>query len=146
MTFRKATLYDMDFVYIVRNAPEVRCWCGDPKPLNYVVHREWFMKLLDDGAMFILSDDKTPRGYIRAEMVDQSMYLAYAVHPEFHRKGYGRALLECIMRRLKKQGILRFCCWVKNTNTASLTLLASFGFHVTKTKARGFRLLEWVSV
>ena len=75
--------------------------------------------------------------------VESSVY----VHPEFHRRGLGRALYGALFPLLRDQGFVNVYAGIALPNAASVALHESFGFEpVGVYRKIGFKLGRWVDV
>jgi ribosomal protein S18 acetylase RimI-like enzyme len=77
-----------------------------------------------------------PLGALRVYYQDESIGIyGFLVRPEYRRKGYGRQMLEDIIRRLYDEGVgvRRIMLEVETTNHKALNLYRSCGFEITTT-------------
>ena len=62
---------------------------------------------------------------------DEAHIVNLAVHPDFRSRGYGRALLEFLIRLMESQGVCKAFLEVRKSNLRAQKLYESLGFRVT---------------
>ena len=62
--------------------------------------------------------------------------LFVGVHPDFHRRGIGRALMQHLIDHARKHGLKRLELNVRSDNHAAQALYRALGFHHEGTRAR----------
>ncbi len=78
------------------------------------------------------------RGFMVYELPKQRIRLLnLAVHRDFRRRGFGRALVESLIAKLKQQNRKRIITEVRETNLAAQIFFRSLGFRATEV-LRGF--------
>ena len=70
-------------------------------------------------------------------VVDEGQITNIATHPDYRRKGYGRAIVEAFKKHAKYNGLDSISLEVRESNKAAVGLYTSLGFKVTG-KRRGF--------
>jgi len=88
------------------------------------------LKLESALAMAIVreSDDSLAAFLLCQIALDTADVLMVATHPEIRRKGYARALLQSLLKRLGERGTARLTLDVAATNTAAIALYQSMQF------------------
>lgn len=71
------------------------------------------------------------------KVLDEGQIISVAVHPDKRRKGYGRALLNEVIKKAKDDGINFFTLEVRCDNKAAIMLYESVGFKKTGVR-RGY--------
>jgi len=66
--------------------------------------------------------------------------LSVGVHPDFQRRGIGRALMEHLIAHARASGLVRLELYVRSDNDRAQTLYRSLGFAHEGTRARFVRL------
>lgn len=75
--------------------------------------------------------------------VENSVY----VHPDFHRRGLGRALVLDLLERARRAGLHAVVAGISGDQTASLTLHAALGFKkVAHMPELGFKFGRWLDL
>jgi putative acetyltransferase len=62
--------------------------------------------------------------------------LAVGVHPDFQRRGIGRALMQHLIDHARKHGLKRLELYVRSDNDAAQALYRVLGFHHEATRAK----------
>lgn len=131
---RKATLDDMDILYLWVNDPVVRNNSFNVESVSYKNHQKWFKRIMNDNAVyqFILIDDKTPVGQIRLNVDGDEAEIGYSIAREYRGKGFGRAILQLIVDEVRTNlpNIKKLVAKVKPDNTVSNSLFKSEGYNM----------------
>ena len=105
-------------------------------------HRRWsahdFSALLSDPSVFALAlrlrgflAGKRTAGFVLVRFAaDEAEILSIAVAARYRRRGYGRMLMEDVIRRLYREHIASLFLEVERANTAAVGLYRSLGFAV----------------
>ncbi len=62
--------------------------------------------------------------------VDEGQITNIATHPDYRRRGYGRAVVEALIKYAKNNGLDSISLEVRESNRAAIDLYASLGFKV----------------
>ncbi|TKI08626.1 ribosomal protein S18-alanine N-acetyltransferase [Martelella alba] len=79
------------------------------------------LKLAVDGTLAAFAITQT--------VLDEATLFNIAVHPDFQRRGLGRALLEHLIGELEQRDILTLWLEVRQSNIAAIALYRSLGFN-----------------
>lgn len=131
-TLRKAKLnrHDVQLIYTIRNAPDVRQHCRFTEPIPFKDHLEFMKKRIDEYK--IVETDKHMIGYLRTESKTFDNWISIGLLPDNRNKGLGKKILKDI-----KQGN----CSISLTNPQSLHAFVKsgwkiYGFILHKTEGR----------
>jgi ribosomal-protein-alanine N-acetyltransferase len=111
------------------------------------IHREGFRRtwsahdfqtLMHDPSVFVLAlrltspiGAKRLGGFVTVRYAaDEAEILTIAVSPRYRRRGYGRLLMDDVIRRLYRERIARLFLEVERTNRAAVRLYQRLGFTV----------------
>lgn len=95
----------------------------------------------EEHQLFIAMDDTKPIGMITVTMDEGTAFLTgFGVRSELQGKGYGRAILQQVTRRLKEQSIDKISLEVEMDNENALFLYTSSGFKVVS----GYDYFRWL--
>jgi|Deesub1362A_J573_1020465.scaffolds.fasta_scaffold04705_3 ribosomal-protein-alanine N-acetyltransferase len=72
---------------------------------------------------FVLEDDGKIIGYVMADE-ERNLIVSIAVHPDYRRKGYGKMLMEHVLKFMKGKVILQ----VRKSNEAAINFYKKLGF------------------
>ena len=97
-----------------------------------------FTVLMADPSVFTLAlrqqslfGGKRLAGFVLVRFAaDEAEILTIAVHSRYRRRGYGRLLMEDVLRRLYREHIAKLFLEVDRANTAAVALYRSLGFVV----------------
>ncbi len=62
--------------------------------------------------------------------VDEGQITNIATHPSYRRQGYGKAIVEALIKHAKNEGLASISLEVRESNNAAITLYRDFGFKV----------------
>jgi len=133
MVLRNVTLNDIELIFNLANASNIRKFSGNPKPISWDEHKNWFLKKLADKKckFFILEHQGLNIGSIRFDSEENGeMVISYLIEPDFQGKGYGKLILKEGVERLKndKPEIKNVCGFVKKANTTSIKIFERLGY------------------
>lgn len=72
---------------------------------------------------FVLEDEGKIIGYVMADE-ERNLIVSIAVHPDYRRKGYGKMLMEHVLKFMKGKVILQ----VRKSNEAAINFYKKLGF------------------
>src|SRR5688572_23429098 len=94
-----------------------------------------FMRRVDASHRWLVADiDGETVGYAYADSLQErasyrwSIAISVYVHPDFHRRGVGRALLQRVLAETTEMGFVNAFAGVALPNPGSVALFESFGF------------------
>jgi L-amino acid N-acyltransferase YncA len=123
----------------------------EPEPIEG--RRAWFLKHGENHPITVAELDGRvvgwgslsayhPRSAYRFT-VENSVY----VHPQFHRRGIGAAILQDLIHRARALGHQAIIAGIDAEQTPSIAIHAKFGFqHVGHLKRVGFKFGRWLDV
>ena len=77
----------------------------------------------------VAKEDNIVAGYVGSQSVmGEADMMNLAVHPQYRRKGVGRALVECLVEKLKEKEVHSLTLEVRVSNEAASNLYAGLGF------------------
>lgn len=132
VTIRPATAADADDLLAWRNAPEVRRFARDDRPIDPDEHRRWMAATLaaPDRLLLIGQAGGEPVGVVRYDVVGDSAEVSIYLAPGQSGRGVGSALLIAAERWLsvRRPDIATVVAEVLAGNVASQRLFAGCGF------------------
>jgi putative acetyltransferase len=92
-----------------------------------------FRNLLESGDFFVYEADGTVVGFCKAtRLPGRSTHVAHlgplAVSPQFHGRGYAAAMMQDVLTRLERSGVLRFELQVEADNPRGMAFYRKLGF------------------
>ncbi len=127
---------DLDFIYFVRNHPEIRKNLIHPEEISYKDHIKWYCKKYANSTdiciyKMIISDNNTSIGYcdIKYDRYDRTAELGFKILPNFQRQGYGSLCIPLLFDKLGvyKNNYMIFLT-VFEDNVEAVRLYRRFGF------------------
>lgn len=95
----KKNLVDMEFIYKIRNNPNVRKFSFNQKKILKKAHINWFFKNINKYIYIIKYKNKNV-GYIRADDKNEP-YLSWAIESKFRGKNLGSISLKMFLKKIK---------------------------------------------
>ncbi|NMG09610.1 ribosomal protein S18-alanine N-acetyltransferase [Brasilonema sp. UFV-L1] len=72
-------------------------------------------------------------------ILDEAHITILAVHPQYHRQGFGQALLYSVLKTACKRGLERATLEVRASNEAAISLYQKFGFQIAGRRRRYYK-------
>ena len=138
---RRAERGDAELLWRWANDLETRRNAFSQMPIPWPDHLAWLDGRLASAAtrIWIFSDDDTPVGQVRFDIVGEAAEIDIAVAPERRGRGYGKAMLTEAIDRLRAEHGARFTprASVLEANAASLRMFRACGFTEVGAERRG---------
>lgn len=95
MNFRRATMADVDLLFVWRNDAHTRAMSRSGDEISFADHLAWLDKSLADARreLFICRDDDAPIGVIRRDDEGAVRELSWTLNPDCRGRGLGKAML-----------------------------------------------------
>ncbi|NJM68949.1 MAG: ribosomal protein S18-alanine N-acetyltransferase [Scytonema sp. RU_4_4] len=72
-------------------------------------------------------------------ILDEAHITILAVHPQYHRQGFGQALLYSVLKTAYERGLERATLEVRASNSAAISLYQKFGFKIAGRRRRYYK-------
>lgn len=116
---RSATLQDLDAIFNIEQVAQAYPWSRSNLQASMEANDQ----------IFLMTYDKQVAGYIIfCICLDEAEILNFAIHPNSHRQGLGRQLLEYGMQQMSKRGVKKVFLEVRYSNQAAISLYQRAGF------------------
>lgn len=128
---RRARWGDALRVWSWNNAPDVRQWSMDPRPIALADHERWYRARLDDPRyhIWIAQAEGRDVGVVRVEESDLSSTVSIALAPEARGRGWGaQALGHACQAFFERDPAGTLDAWIANGNEASVRCFERCGF------------------
>jgi len=107
ISLRKVNFSDIEFLWYLRNQPDVYRYSIRNRPVEWREHINWLMPIileLEPKDLFIIKKNSLPIGQIRVDYnnKDKQARISIAVLKEFRRKGIATDALKRSIKSLKK--------------------------------------------
>lgn len=123
---------DLKFLFKLYNKNVLEKKFFSLKQVSFEEHKVWFTKKIREKMFFVSTDGHEKIGYVRFDKINkQNLSVSIAIQKKFQRKGYGKKMLNNVLR---KKIIKRYNVWayiVKN-NTISKNFFKNLGFKFFK--------------
>jgi len=134
---RLANISDMETTFKWATDHQIRKYCLNKNEITFHVHQKWVTRKIreDECEYYIFYDSDNSLGSIRFDIDNGTVAKANLLVDSNHQgKGYGKTILEMGIELLKKRRteVRKACGEVFPENIASLQIVESLGFHITK--------------
>ena len=133
LTFRNATIDDLELFFKWVNDPAVRETAVNPKIISLEEHTIWFTKKIQDKSslIYVFEKDKFPIGQVRFDKHNNTFLISYSITVDQRGNGYGSQILQqaIVNIYLNENNIYElFEGYVDINNSASRKIFESIGF------------------
>jgi len=140
ISLKKANVSDIEFLWYLRNRPDVYKYSRQNRPVSWKEHINWIFQILlgiDDKDLFLVKSPQAPIGQIRFDYKDQKIaVVSVSILKEFQGKGFATKSLQLAIKRVRKQKKIKsFQAEIHKENRASIKLFEKLHFRF-KTKKR----------
>ena len=138
LTARDLAFEDAELILLWRNSPEVRMISRETSLIPATEHYDWVRNWLNDenrGFFWIYSEAGNDVGYVRfdATAVPKLFEISILIAENMRGRGLGKMMLEDSIKKFTSQCEGKFLrAVVRSSNTVSMRLFASVGFHQDK--------------
>lgn len=145
---KKADFSDIEFLWYLRNQPEVFKFFKNPRETQWQEHINWIMPVIfgkTNKELFVALFDKKPVGQIRLDWQEnKNAEVSISLLKEFQGRGLGAKLLGQGIKSAKKKKAKALFAEIHPQNAASVRLFEKSGFKFQEEKD-GFLiyLLQW---
>lgn len=115
MRIRKCKREDLEDVYEIERL-------SFPYPYPKIIFYDYINKLF-----FVAEENEKIVGYVIAD-VDRNLIVSIAVHPEYRNKGYGKKLMDYVLKLMKGKIFLQ----VRKSNKIAISFYQKIGFKKIK--------------
>ena len=132
-SLRKVNKLDIDFLFNLRNNPEVYKYFKDPTEVKYEEHVNWISPILNnekkDVLLYLILYKNERSGQIRFDLLEENnVGVSISLDPKYHGKGIASYALDQRKIILKEKGINKIIATVHQDNLASFKLFEKKGF------------------
>lgn len=133
---RKASLDDMDLLYLWANDVTARENAFSEKKIEYENHKKWFIKKLEssESVIYIYVYHQIPIGQARVDVENDYGLISYSIDCAYRLQGHGRMLLQLMEAYIKIDlpTVTKLLARVKNINIASQHIFDRLYYRKTK--------------
>ncbi|MDD5433502.1 MAG: GNAT family N-acetyltransferase [Candidatus Pacebacteria bacterium] len=133
---RKADSSDIEFLWHLRNQPEVFKFFKNPKPVAFQEHLAWIMPILEGVSskeLFVIEVEGKQAGQVRMDIEGEEAQISVSLLPKFQGKGIAYVALKMMVEKMKKKKKIKILqAEIHQDNIASQKLFARLGFCLHK--------------
>lgn len=134
---RKAEEKDLEFLFNLRNDPEVRKFSRNSDVIDLETHSRWFKKKLasHDSVIFVAEVGAEPIAQVRFDLLNnEEVEVSVAVAALFRGKGYGSEILKQASEQFLKEfsKVNKIYAFINLGNKASLRSFGKAGYQRCK--------------
>ena len=143
---RKANFSDVEFLWYLRNQPDVYRYFKKPKRVSWEEHIKWIVPIIlrmHKKNIFIIENDSLPIGQIRFDYdKEKRAQMSISLLKEFRGKGIATQSFKKAIKILKKEKKIRtFFAEVHKDNTFSQKFFENLNFKLTSKKKNWFKYI-----
>ncbi len=143
ISLKKADFSDIEFLWYLRNQPDVYKYFRQARPVEWEEHVSWITPIIlgfSNKELFIIENLKTPVGQIRIDYLNpKEAEISISILKEFRGKGFAAAAVKLAATKTKKQGRKQhLTAEVHKDNVASQELFKKSNFKLKKEKEKHF--------
>lgn len=135
---RKANFSDIEFLWYLRNQPEVFRYFRKPEKVTWKKHINWIVPLilgLTKRELFVIEVFEKPVGQIRFDYKKGQTEMSISLLKDFQGKGLGKRCLEAGIKEVKKAGkVKQLLAGIHKDNIPSIKLFEKFNFKLQTKK------------
>ena len=136
LTFKKADFTDIEFLWYLRNQPEVFKFFNNPNAIQWKEHIDWIIPIILGKAqkeLFVVFLGKNPVGQIRFDWQEHKVaVISISLLKDLWGQGIGAKILKEAIKKGKKLKVKKFIAKINQNNIASQKLFEKFGFKFEK--------------
>ena len=143
VSLRKADFSDIEFLWYLRNQPDVYKYFRQARPVEWQEHILWITPVIlgfSNKELFVIENSKKPVGQIRIDYLNpKEAEISISILKEFRGRGFAAAAVRLAAATTKKQGRKqRLTAEVHKKNIASQELFKKLNFKLKKEKEKHF--------
>lgn len=132
VSLKKVRFSDIEFLWYLRNQPDVYQYIFTPKPVSWEEHVNWIIPIilsLAPKTLYVITFDKIPVGQLRFDYNQDAAKISISLLKEFRGKGIAsKALKEAITIIRKERRIKTLIAEIHKKNNVSTALFERLGF------------------
>ena len=141
ISLRKASFSDIEFLWYLRNQPDIYKYFIDSQPISWEKHIQWIMPIIlgeSNIELFIIKNLQTPIGQIRFDYQNKKdAEISISICDKFQRKGFAKKALRLAIKKLKNQKEIRkLIAEINKKNLSSIKLFENSGFKLKNKKEK----------
>lgn len=145
-----ADLSDIDFLFYLRNQPDIYEYFRNPNKIKYEDHIKWIKPIINQERqgvyLYVIWYNKTRVGQIRFDLLKEdnsSVEISISILKEYRGRRIAHAALKRSIESLKREGIKKIIAEVKKQNLSSISFFKAAGFE-EKTEDEEYKKFECI--
>lgn len=143
ISIRKASFSDIEFLWYLRNRPEVYKYFRNTKSVNWKIHVNWIIPIILGTSLksvFVIQKSGIPIGQIRFDY--QTSDISISILKEFQGKGVALYALILVIKEIKRRGKnKKIVAEIHKNNFSSIKLFEKLKF---KFEAKNGKWLRYI--
>jgi len=127
---RKAGFSDIEFLWYLRNQPDVYKYSRENRPVSWEKHIQWILPIIlgvSNKEIFVIQSQKVPIGQIRFDYKNhKEAEISISILKEFQGRGFATKVLGLAIKKQKKVKLLT--AEIHKSNLPSMKLFEKLGF------------------
>lgn len=139
INLKKADFSDIEFLWYLRNQPDVYKYAHQNRPVSWKEHINWIFPVIlriDNKELFVVRNQQIPIGQIRFDYNNQKeAIVTISILKEFRGKGFAVKSLKMAIREIKRQkNVKRLIAEIHKGNLVSIKFFEKLNFKFQKRK------------
>jgi len=132
MSFKKANFSDIEFLWYLRNQPDIYKYAKNSRPISWKEHINWILPIVlgtSNKNLFIIKNLKTHIGQVRFDWLkNEQAEVSVSILKEFQGKGFATKALFLAIKEIRKQKKAKIIAEIHKNNVASIKLFEKLNF------------------
>jgi len=146
ISLRKASFPDIEFLWYLRNQPDVYKYSRQNQIVSWKEHIKWILPILlglSNKELFLIQNLQTPIGQIRFDYQDfKEAEISISILKEFQGKGFATKTLNLAIKEIKEQNKVKLLIAVTDKeNISSQKLFEKVNFRLKTKKGKWLRYI-----
>lgn len=146
ISLKKANFSDIEFLWYLRNQPNIYKYFRNPKKAEWSEHINWILPILlgvSPKYVFIITQSNIPIGQIRVDYENpEKSDISISILEKFRGKGIAVKALLLAIKEIKKSGkVKKLLAEIHETNFPSIKLFGKLNFKMEKRKGKWLRYI-----
>ncbi len=143
---RKANFSDIEFLWYLRNQPNVYKYSRNSRPISWKEHINWILPIIlriNDKNLFVIKNLKTPIGQIRFDWLkSEEAEISISILKEFQAKGFAKKALSSAIKEIKNQKkAKKIIAEINKNNVSSIKLFEKLNFKFKEKKGKWLKYI-----
>jgi len=143
ISLKKANFFDIEFLWYLRNQPDVYKYFRENRPVSWEKHIQWILPIMlgvSNKEIFVIQSQKAPIGQIRFDYKDRKEgETSISILKEFQGRGFATKFLSLAIKKQKKVKLLT--AEIHKSNLPSLKLFEKLGFKFKTKKGKWLKYI-----